>query len=50
MGVVPVGADMLSPEDARIESRLHDRIPIVNGFGSDITRSAPGRLAAESVA
>jgi len=45
-----VGADALGPDDARIEFRLHGRIPIVRGSGPDIRRSAQGRLAAETVA
>lgn len=45
-----VGADALGPEGARIEFRLHGRIPIVRGAGPDIARSAHGRLAAETVA
>ena len=44
------GADALGPDGARIEFRLHGRIPIVRGSGADIARSANGRLAAETVA
>ena len=44
------GADVLGPEGARIEFRLHGRIPIVRGSGPDIDRSAAGRLAVETVA
>lgn len=44
------GADVLGPHDARIEFRLHGRIPVVRGTGPDIRRSAQGRLAAETVA
>ena len=35
-----VGADALGPEGARIEFRLHGRIPIVRGAGPDIARSS----------
>ncbi|MCB0959491.1 MAG: hypothetical protein KDB04_08210 [Acidimicrobiales bacterium] len=45
-----VGADALGPDGARIEFRLHGRIPVVRGSGPDIARSAHGRLAAETVA
>lgn len=45
-----VGADALGPDGARIEFRLHGRIPVVRGSGPDIARSATGRLAAETVA
>ncbi|MCZ7628923.1 MAG: hypothetical protein M5U19_07585 [Microthrixaceae bacterium] len=45
-----VGADALGPDGARIEFRLHGRIPVVRGAGPDIARSAHGRLAAETVA
>jgi hypothetical protein len=45
-----VGADALGPEGARIEFRLHGRIPVVRGSSPDIARSAHGRLAAETVA
>ena len=44
------GADVLGPEDARLEFRLHGRLPLVRGSGPDIRRSARGRLAAETVA
>lgn len=45
-----VGADALGPEGARLEFRLHGRIPVVRAEGPDIARSAAGRLAAETVA
>jgi len=45
-----VGADALGPDGARVEFRLHRRIPVVRGSGPDIARSANGRLAAETVA
>lgn len=45
-----VGADVLGPDGARIEFRLHGRIPVVRGGGPDVLRSARGRLAAETVA
>ncbi len=44
------GADVLGPEGARIEFRLHGRIPVVKGSGPDIAHSAAGRLAAETAA
>lgn len=44
------GADVLSPDGARIEFRFHGRIPVVRGSGRDVARSATGRLAAETVA
>lgn len=44
------GADVLGPTGARIEFRLHGRIPVVRGSGPDIERSAAGRLAAETIA
>lgn len=45
-----VGADVLVGDDARMEFRLHGRIPVVRGTGPDTRRSAQGRLAAETVA
>jgi len=45
-----VGADILGPGDARMEFRLHDRIPLVRATGPEVARSAVGRLAAETVA
>lgn len=45
-----VGSDALGPDGARIEFRLHGRIPMVRGSSPDIARSAHGRLAAETVA
>lgn len=44
-----VGADVLGPAGARMEFRLHGRIPVVRADGPDIARSAAGRLAAETV-
>lgn len=44
------GADALGLNGARIEFRLYGRIPVVRGSGADISRSAQGRLAAETVA
>ena len=44
-----VGADVLGPDGARMEFRLHGRIPVVRADGPDIARSAAGRLAAETV-
>jgi hypothetical protein len=45
-----VGADVLHADEARMEFRLHGRIPVVRSAGPDIRRSAQGRLAAETVA
>lgn len=45
-----VGADLLGPDEARMEFRLHGIIPIVRASGPDIAMSAAGRLAAETVA
>jgi hypothetical protein len=45
-----VGADLLTADDARMEFRLHGLIPVVRAAGSDVRRSAQGRLAAETVA
>lgn len=44
-----VGADILGPDGASMEFRLHGRIPVVRADGPDIARSAAGRLAAETV-
>lgn len=44
-----VGADLLGPGRARMEFRLHGRIPVVKASGPDTARSAAGRLAAETV-
>lgn len=45
-----VGADLLGPDDARMEFRLHGRIPVARAAGPGTARSAAGRLAAETVA
>lgn len=45
-----VGADALVPDGARMQFRLHGRIPIVNASGPDIECSGAGRLAAETAA
>lgn len=45
-----VGADLLGPDDARMEFRLHGLIPVVKVSGPDVARSAAGRLTAETVA
>lgn len=45
-----VGADALGPDGARLEFRLHGRIPVARASGPDVERSAAGRLAAETVA
>ncbi len=44
-----IGADVLTPRDARMEFRFHGRIPLVRVTGPDVRRSAQGRLAAETV-
>lgn len=44
------GADLLGPDDARMEFRLHGLVPLVRADGDDVARSAAGRLAAETVA
>jgi hypothetical protein len=44
------GADALGPGEARMEFRLHGRIPIVRAADEDVRRSARGRLAGETVA
>lgn len=44
------GADVMTPEGASMEFRLHGLIPVVRSGGPDIARSAAGRLAAETVA
>ncbi len=44
------GVDLLGPDDARMEFRLHGLVPVVRADGEDIARSAAGRLAAETVA
>ena len=44
-----VGADLLGPDDAEMEFRLHDRIPVVHATGPDVAHSAAGRLAGETV-
>ncbi len=45
-----VGADILGPDDARMEFRLHGRIPVARSSGPDTAYSAAGRLAAETIA
>ncbi len=45
-----VGADLLGPDGARMEFRLHGLVPVVRASGPDVVRSACGRLAAETVA
>lgn len=45
-----LGADILGSQGALMEFRLHGRIPIVKAAGPDTTKSAAGRLAAETVA
>ena len=44
------GADVLGPDGARMEFRFHGKIPVVKASGSDVDKSAAGRLAAETVA
>ncbi len=45
-----VGADILGPDDARMEFRLHGLVPVARAAGPETARSAAGRLAAETVA
>lgn len=45
-----VGADLLGPDGARMEFRLHRVVPVARASGPDTARSAAGRLAAETVA
>ena len=42
------GADVLGPDEARLEFRLHGRLPIVRASGEDVARSAAGRVAGET--
>jgi hypothetical protein len=50
MGGVPVrGADELLDGQGRMQWKLFGVIPVIHAHGPDITRSAAGRLAAESV-
>jgi len=44
------GADVLGPDGAEVDFRLHGRVPVVRASGPDVDRSARGRLAAETVA
>jgi hypothetical protein len=39
------GADLLVGPQARMELRLHGRVPVVRAIGDDVARSAVGRLA-----
>ena len=43
------GADLIGPGDARMEFRLHGKLPVVNEAGGDVAHSGRGRLAAETV-
>lgn len=43
------GVDVLALPEARMEFRLHGRIPVVRTTGDDVARSAAGRLAGECV-
>ena len=43
------GADTLGPLGARVEFRLHGRIPVARSSGPDTQHSAEGRLVAETV-
>lgn len=45
-----VGADLLGPDEARMEFRLHGLLPVARATGPDTAKSAAGRLAAETVA
>ncbi len=44
-----VGADILTPDLARMEFRLGGLVPVARAQGEDVRRSALGRLAAETV-
>lgn len=44
------GADVLTTSGATTEFRLRGLVPVVRASGPDVTRSAAGRLAAETVA
>ncbi len=44
------GADILTPDEARMDFRLHGLVPVARSAGADTARSAAGRLAAETVA
>lgn len=44
-----VGADILTPDVARMEFRLGGLVPVARAKGEDVRRSALGRLAAETV-
>ncbi|MGA9278258.1 DUF6544 family protein [Ilumatobacter sp.] len=44
------GADALGLDGAQIEFKLHGLIPVMRASGTDVHRSAQGRLAAETVA
>ena len=46
-GVPVIGYDRLSGETAEMRWRLLDVLPVVNADGSDVARSAAGRLASE---
>ena len=43
-----VGADIMSPDLALMEFRVHGVVPVVRASGQHVTRSAAGRLAAET--
>ena len=45
-----VGADVLGPDEARMDFRLHGLVPVARASGPETARSATGRLAAETVA
>ena len=49
LGVSFVGADSYAHGQGRTSFRLWDRIPIVRAGGPDVSRSARGRLAIESI-
>jgi hypothetical protein len=44
------GADLLGPDQASMDFRLHGLVPIARASGPDTARSAAGRLAAETIA
>lgn len=43
------GADVMGPDGSTMEFRLYGLVPVVRDSGSDVARSAAGRLAAETV-
>lgn len=45
-----MGADILGPDDARMEFRLRGLVPVATAAGPDVARRAAGRLAGDTVA